>query len=240
MAPPAKQSLKGSSHPRWFYVFAALVVVGAIAAGFVGYDALSRGAPDPTLGWGGVAVAAAAVVAIVLVSSMVKQELTVDADGVEERRRGRTTRIRWSEPHDLYYRAFDASGTPAVARATVQTQDGRRILIDAVNVQGGANVNVPKLVEQYSSTANTSKIQARIDGGEDVSFGVVTLNAKELKLGQKAFELDGPVTLQVERGEIKVGAKGTWVQSHVSVRDIANYACLLRAIGQVTHARAPV
>ena len=34
MAPPAKQSLKGSSHPRWFYLFAALAVVGAIAAGF--------------------------------------------------------------------------------------------------------------------------------------------------------------------------------------------------------------
>lgn len=240
MSPPAKQALKGSSHPKWFFVFAGLAVVAAIGAGFVGYDALSRAAPDPVFGWTGVGVAAALALAIFVVRMFVKSDISVDGDGVEMVRRGTSTKIRWAEPHDLYYRAFDGSGTPTVEKLTLSTPDGRRIEVDQVATQAGGNTNVPKLIEQYSSTANTPRLVARLDEGERVEFGAVSLSRSELVVGDHKVAMDGPVTLQIEAGQIKIGAKGGWTSSHVDLRNVANYACLLRAIGQVTHARAPV
>jgi hypothetical protein len=240
MSSPGKPTLRGTCHPRWFTVFAAVAVVGAIASAFAGYDALSRAAPDTKTGWSALGAAGAAVIAVIVVSTLVKRAIIIDADGIEEKRRGRSVRIRWSEPHDLYYRAFDGSGTPTVETATLTTADGRRIEVEQMNLQGDTSTKVPKLVEQYSSTALLPRVHARLNDGDSVPFGAVTLSRDELTVGTVSCSMDGPVTLQVEQGEIKVGAKGSWQASHVSVRDVANYAVLLRAIGQVTHARAPL
>ncbi len=240
MATPGSKVLKGSSHPRWFAPLASLLVVATLGAGFVGFDALNREAPNPSIGWGGLGAAATAVLAVIALASRTKRELTVDADGIEARVGGKTTRIRWAEPHDYCFRSIAAGGTPTVQTALIRTSDGRTIAVDDIDVPGHANAGVPRLVEQHSTAANWPKLKARIEHGEDVEFGPVSVSHERIKVGSHTFPKDRPISLQVDKGLIQVGADGTWTNSGVAVRDVANYPCLLRAIGQVTQARAPV
>lgn len=231
--------LEGTSRPRWFGAAIAALVLAGLAAGITGFDAFNRMAVDRVRGTGGLAAFFGAIVAAILVGILTKGRLVIDADGIELRKRGKTTRIRWSEPHDMYYQAMTGSDTPAVENVTVSTPDGRRIHVDKVAVPEKPNANVPKVVEQYSTTANWPRIQARLEAGEEVEFGAVRMSRETIHVGELTHAMDRPICFQIENGQIQVGVEKKWQASPVRVRDVANYPCLLRAIGQVAQARPP-
>jgi hypothetical protein len=168
------------------------------------------------------------------VGVVTRRELRIDRDGIQQRVRGKTTLIRWTEPHDFCYRAVAVPADPASEKVTVRTGDGRKIDVDTVPIAGQPGVRLPTLVEKYSTTTNWPKIQARLKAGENVEFGAVQVNQQRVLVGELSYPRERPITLQIERGQIQIGAEGTWVTSNVSFRDVANYPCLLRAIGQVT------
>jgi hypothetical protein len=239
MATQGPTVLEGTSRPRWFGAVVAILVLGGLAAGFAGYDALSRMAVDKVRGGAFVGAFVVALVAALLLAIGTSGRLVIDADGIELRRRGKATRIRWSEPHDIYYDAMTGSDTPAVESVTVRTADGRRIDVGKISVPERPNANVAKVVEQYSTTANWPRIQERLEAGEEVEFGAARMSRKTLNLGELTHTMEHPICFQIERGVIQVGVDKKWQASTVRVRDVANYPCLLRAIGQVAQARPP-
>ena len=239
MATQGSTVLEGTSRPRWLGVAVAILVIGGLGAGFAGYDALSRMAVDKLRGFAGIGAFVIAIVAAIALAIWTSGRLVIDADGIELRRRSKTTRIRWSEPHDMYYEAMTGSDTPAVESVTVRTADGRRIDVGKISVPERPNANVPKVVEQYSTTANWPRIQERLEADKEVEFGAVRMSRKTLHLGDLAHAMEHPICFQIERGVIQVGVDKKWQASTVRVRDVANYPCLLRAIGQVAQARPP-
>jgi hypothetical protein len=232
--------LKGSNHPRWFAPLGAVLVLGGLLGAFAGYDAMRSEPMNAKVAYGGLGTLAFALLAVFAVSAFTKREITVDGEGIDVRTRGgKTMHIDWSEPHDFYYRGIVASGMPTVEKVTLTTEDGRRIDVDSVSVQGNPNACVPKVIEQYSTAAMWPKIQARLAAGEEVRFGAVTMSREKIKIGPLTHSLEKRVTLQIEAGKLKIGTEGKWLQSEVGVSDVANYPSLLKAIGQVSQALPP-
>ncbi len=231
--------MRGIGRPGWFAAFGFTAFMIAVAGGFVGMDALRGPMTNTSLGVMGIGVLAAALAALYMVNAMTRTEVQVDADGVELKLRGKVTRIRFSEPHDVYYREIGTESTPVVKKVSVKASDGRLIDVNIVSVPGSPNMHVPKLVEQKSVAAQWPKIQTRVAAGQDVSFGAARVAAGQLHIGGQSYPLDRPISLQVEQGKLKVGAGGKWTATDVRVLDVANYTCLLRAIGQITQAQPP-
>ena len=240
MATSANTVVHVTTHPRWILpVSLALGVIG-VGGALVGYGAFDSVTPNKTVGYAAWATCVVALAAMAAIRAFTKRALIIDDDGIEIRARGGdATRIRWSEPHDFYYLAVDGSATPAADKASVRTSDGRRIDVTPIPVPDKPNVHVPKLVDQYSTKATWPRIQARLHTGEDIEFGVIRLNDKRIEVGSQAYATEPPVSLQVEKGHLQVGADGSWTASGISILDVANYACLLKAIGQATQARPP-
>jgi len=232
--------IRGSNHPRWFAPVAAALVAVGVAGGFVGFDAMRNEPPKTKQAAGGFGTLALGILATIGLGMATKRELSVDGDGIESRGRGsKSVRIEWREDHDFYYRGITGSGMPAVDKVSVRTPDGRHIDVDNVNVPGNPNARVPKVVEQYSTSANWPRIQAKLQAGEQVEFGAIKLTDKELQVGALTHSLAKRVTLQIELGKIKIGTEGKWTSTEVLVHDVANYPCLLKALGQVAQALPP-
>jgi hypothetical protein len=216
------------------------LAIVAVVGAFAGYQGTYGPMPRQDLGIGGFVAGAAAAAALLALRQLSRRALIVDTDGIElcVGRRA-PTRIRWSEPHDFFFRTISAGATPQALTAVVIAPDGRRIEVDDAADPENEDVRAPRLADQYSTTANWPKIQNRLHDNETVAFGPVRLSRDKLAIGSRQIPMTGPVSLQVEQKFIRVGVQGEWVDSGVSVLDVANYPCLLRAIGQVTHARPP-
>ncbi len=235
-----KKVVAGSIRPQWVAPSTALLALVTMAGAFAGYDGLSQDPPAALLGWGGVGavVIAAALVAFLTVAT--KREIQVDMEGIMVRiGLAKPVRIKWSEPHDYFYRSFTGTSTPSVVDSSVSTPDGRHIDVDDVKLPDHPNAHLPALVEQYSTAANLPKVKKRLAAGEEVTFGQVRLTSDEIKLDDLSHRWDTGVVLQIDDGRLKMSADGKWISSQVLVREVANYPCLLRAIGQIRHARAP-
>jgi len=238
--PGRKQLIKGTTRPGWFTAAAVLVVLAGIAGAFVGYDALSKPQPNTTVGYGGMAALVAAIAIALLLSIVTKQELEVGTKGIKVKKGfGQPVEIAWSEPHDYYYLAVSGASTPSVERASLRTADGRRIDVADVKLPEHPEARVPALVEQYSTAANLPKIREQLDADEDVDFGAVRLNGERIEIGDVSQPMKDGIVLQIERGLIRVGCAGKWTATKVSARDVANYPCLLRAVGQISQALPP-
>ena len=111
--------------------------------------------------------------------------------------------------------------------------------VDDIKLPDHPNANLPALAEQYSTAANLPKIKERLKAGEEVAFGAVRLTSDEIKLEDLSHGREGGVVLQIDDGRLKMSVDGKWFSSQVPVREVPNYPCLLRAIGQIRHARAP-
>lgn len=239
MAKQAPLLIRGTSHPRWFTAAEVVVVLAGVAAGFAGFDALRRFPPNPTVGYAGLGAFGVALVAAILLAVLTKRELVVDSQGIEERSRGKSVRIQWSEPHELYYRAMATPGTTSLERLTLKASDGRQIDVDEVSVPDNPDANAARVVEHYSTAATWSRVQEQLEAGEEVSFAAATMSQKTLRIGTVTHAMDKPVCFQVEKGLLRVGSEGKWLDSQVRACDVANYPSLLRAIGQVSTARPP-
>ena len=237
---PKKVLVQGVTRPGWSAPLAALLGLAAAAGAYAAYVGLGKTPSNPTVGWAGVAtLIVAGGLAFVLVAGT-KRELRIDLDGISMRVGfGRATEIRWSEPHDFFYLGVIGSSTPTVTKARLQASDGRRIDVDDVKLDDYPNANPPALVEQHSTTANLSKIKAQIAEGKTVPFGPLELCDGVLKVDGNSYPLADGLVLNIEAGKLEIGADGDWVACGVAVREVANYPCLLRVIGQVTRARAP-
>jgi len=239
MATPSLPLVKGTNHPRWFGPFGALLVVCGLVGAFAGYDALRAMSPNKLVGVIGIGGFVLSLVITMVLGKLTKRDLLVDADGIEVTGRGKSMRIRWSEPHDLYYRAIASGAMPSVEKVSVRTGDGRRIDVDNVDIPGNPNAKVPTVVEHYSTAANWPRIEARLAAGEDVSFGALRMSRERIQAGVISHATDNTICLQIDKGRIQIGSKGKWFASKVWIRDVANYPCLLRAVGQVAQARPP-
>ncbi len=239
MATQASTVLEGTSRPRWFGVAIALLALIALGGAFFGHSVLNRMVPDKVQGFGALALSGAALLGAILLGALAKTGLTIDNDGIELRRGGKSTRIRWSEAHDLYYQAMTGSDAPALENASVRTADGRRIDVGKVTVPEKPNANVPKAIEQYSTAANWPRLQERLEAGEQLELGRARMSRDRLELGDISHPMDRPICFRIDQGVIQVGSGKSWQSSKVRVCDVANYSCLLRAIGQVAQARPP-
>lgn len=235
-----KKVVAGSTRPQWVAPSTALLALVAMAGAFAGYDGLGQDPPNALMGWGGIAgvVIAAGLVAFLTVAT--KREIRVDRDGIMVRiGLAKPVQIEWSEPHDYFYRSYTGTSTPSVEDASVSTPDGRHIDVDNIKLPDHPNAHLPALVEQYSTAANLPKIKKRLKAGEEVAFGQVGLTRDEIKLEDRSQSWEAGVSLQIDDGRLKMSVDGKWISSQVAVREVANYPCLLRAIGQIRHARAP-
>jgi hypothetical protein len=239
MATHGSTVLEGTSRPRWFGVAVALLAMVALAGGFLGHNLLSRMVADKVQGLGALGVGALGLLGAILLVALAKARLIIDNDGIELRQRGKATRIRWSEPHDIYYQAMTGSDAPAVENVSVRTADGRRIDVGKVAVPEKPNANVAKAIEQYSTAANWPRIQERLDAGEELAFGCVRMSRERIELGDLSHPMARPICFRIAQGQIEVGVEKAWQRSTVRVCEVANYPCLLRAIGQVAQARPP-
>ncbi len=236
----AKGAVHGKIRPKWFAPAAALLVLAAAGGLVAGYDALGAAEPNTSLGWGAVGGAVGALVLAGLLALATRKEIKVDAKTITVRSGlGQSVKIEWSEPHDYYYLAVSDSSTPSVEKARVQTPDGRRIDVDETILPEFPRANVPGLVERYSAAANLPKIKARLEEGEDVEFGPVSMSVGHVKIEDTSHSVEESLVLHIKRGCLQVGVDGEWVATKVSVHDVANYPCLLRVIGQLTQARPP-
>jgi hypothetical protein len=235
-----KKVLEGTIRPGWFAPAVVFMGVAAVAGAVGGYDGLGKDPPSAVIGYGGSALLAVAVVALLLLNLAAKQAIRIDLGGLVVRRGlGKPVEIRWSEEHSYFYRAYTGASTPAVVTATVTTPDGRRIDIDDLKLPNHPNASLPALVEKYSTEANLPKIKRRLEAGEEVELGAVTLTSEHICIGDERHELQAGAVLQIDKGLIQLGSAGKWFPSQVPVREVPNYPCLLRAIGQITHARSP-
>lgn len=232
--------IEASSRPRWFQLVVAIAALLALAGVYLGWDATSGIHPNSRMQTVGFGMVAGAIIVTVLLRHLVTRRIIVDLDGIEVRSAGgKTTRIQWSEPHDFFYLSITETAVPVVERATVRTSDGRSIEVENFDIPGKPNAAVPKVVEQYSTSSNWPKIRARIEAGEEVSFGPIVMSKLQIKIGDSTHSLERRVTLQMNHGKVKVGTEGKWRETDVHVRDIANYPSLLKAIGQVAQALPP-
>jgi hypothetical protein len=240
MAPQDKALLEATSRPTWFGAFAVAAALVGLAGGFAAYDALHPYKPNMTVGGAGLAALALALGSLLGVATFARRQLRIDSGGIQARAGlGDLVRIGWSEPHDLFYEAIGTEGALVVLELSIRASNGRRIDVGTIRAQGKPNTNVPKLVEQQSVAASWPRMQARLEAGDDVQLGAVRVSRQRLRIGALEVPMDRPISLQVEQGKLKVGAEGTWTASEVAIREVANYACLLRAIGQTTQARPP-
>ncbi len=235
-APSTQPVLVGITQPRWLPPIAGIILLPGVVGLFAGIDGLrGKHGADEIVGVVGIGCFVISFAIIIVFTKLLARRLQVDAGGVEVRTRsGKVTRIQWSEPHEVYYRAISGALAPRVERASVRTPDGRRIDVDNVRIPGNPNAGVPNLVERYSTAASWPSIHARLHAGEDVVFGAVRLNRERLKIGLLSHPLGRPLRLDIDRGLIQVQAEGKWLSSKVWVRDVANYPCLLRAVGELT------
>ena len=240
MASQDSPLIEASSRPKWFVAVAALAALVGLAGGFVGWDAVNGIAPNSTTAAAGFGTLAGAILLVLAARHLSTRRLVIDIDGIEVRGTlGKSVRIHWSEPHDFFYLSITETAVPVVEKASVRASDGRCIDVDNVEVPGKANAAVPKVAEQYSTAANWPKIRARIEAGEEVSFGPVSMSKESIRIGDATHSLERRVTLQMNQGKVKVGTEGKWRMSDVLVRDVANYPSLLKAIGQVSQALPP-
>ncbi len=236
----SKKLVEGTVRPSWFVPVVALLLLGAAAGAFLGYSGLTKSPPNTTTGWAGIASAVAAVVLVALLVLVTRCEVRVDLKGIRWRKGlGKPVSIRWSEPHDFFYRAFTGSSTPSVVKARLRTPDGRCIDVDDLQMPDHPTAKLPALVEHHSTAANLPKIKARLEQGEEVQFGAVRLTADEIQVGEVSRSLEKGVVLQLERSRVRLGAEGKWDATDVPVQEVANYPCLLRAIGQISQALPP-
>lgn len=235
----ARTVLRVLSYPKWYTPATVVLLLLALAAGFLGYQSTAGVTVPRELGTPSWIVLALALLALIGARAMTRRELTIDADGIEVKAAGKSTRIAWEEPHQFQYRSVTDAGTPEAVTARIVAPDGRTIDVDDTADPENERVRAPKLADQYSTTANWPKIRARVQEGEDVAFGPVRLNKERLQIGEHSFATSNGISLQVEKRLIRVGAEGKWIDSGVSVLDVMDYPCLLRAIGQVTSARPP-
>ncbi|MBI4704075.1 MAG: hypothetical protein HY744_23445 [Deltaproteobacteria bacterium] len=232
--------VQGVARPRWFAPLGASMGLVALVGAFVGYDGFGRPQPDASVGGAGLGVLLAAIAVVLAVATATRREIRIDGEGIDVRiGRGEPTRIRWSEPHDFFCLAVSGTVAATVEKARLQTADGRRIDVDNWRLPGSPAAGLPRLVEQYSTAASWPKIEARLDAGEEVGFGAVKVSRERILLGERSHPMDKGLALQLDQGRLRVGAGGKWEASDVCVRDVANYPCLLRAIGQVSQARPP-
>lgn len=227
------------THPRWYGPMGAvLVLVGAIGF-FAGIDALRKDTPNVAAGVLGIGSLVVAVLVMVIVSKLVRRTLRLDREGIEIRTRsGEVSHIRWNEPHDFYYQGIAPAGLarlamPKVQKVSVRTPDGRRVDIEDVKVRGNPNAGLPAFVEQQSTAARWPGLWAQLQGGASVRFGKVELSREQVKIGRDVIRLDAPIELGVTNGIIEIKRGGSWRKSAVRVRQVANYPCLLRALGEL-------
>lgn len=235
MATKAAPLIETASRPRWFQLIAAVGVIVALAGAYIGWDATSGIHPDSTKQAAGFGTVAGAIVLVLVIRQLVTRKLLIDLDGILVG----STRIQWSEPHDFFYLSITETAVPVVEKVLLRTADGRSIEVENIDVPGKPNAAVPKVVEQYSTASNWPKIRARIEEGEEVSFGPVSMSKQQLKVGDATHSLERRVTLQMNHGKVKVGTDRKWIETDVQVRDVANYPSLLKAIGQVAQALPP-
>lgn len=237
---PGLSVVKGTSRPWWFAPFAVIMGLIGLAGTFVAYDALQSYQPDKSTGTKAVGAVVAAIAALLGVGTLTKKGVEIDSEGIAMRTGwGKTTRIQWSDAHHLYCEVGDRAGAAAIQHVSLRTPDGRQIDVPRIAVAGNPNAHVPRLVEQWSTAAQWPKIQARISDGESVAFGPISVSRESIRIGEREFPMDSRLSLQVEHGKLKIGAQGGWIDSDVLVQDIANWECLLRAIGQITQAEPP-
>lgn len=235
-----KGAVHGSVRPKWFAPAAAVLVLGAFGGLLVSYDSLNDTLADPAQRFGGVGAAVGALLLIALLWYGSRREWNVDASGVSLRVGfGKAVEIKWSEPHDYFYRAVTGSSTPSVEKASVQTPDGRRIDVDNTKLPAFPNATIAGLVERYSAAATLPKITASIEAGDPVQFGPVTLAGGQLKIADTEHSVDAGLVLHIKQERLQVGVDGDWIATGVSVHEVPNYPCLLRVIGQLTQARPP-
>ena len=181
-----------------------------------------------------------AIAIAVLLSVATKQELQIGTKGIKVKKGfGQPVEIIWSEPHDYYYLAVSGASTPSVESASLRTEDGRRIDVTDVKLPEHPEARIPALVEQYSTAANLPKIREQLDADEDVDFGAVRLNRERIEIGNVSQPMEDGIVLQIDKGLIRVGCAGKWTSTKTPVRDVANYPCLLRAVGQISQALPP-
>jgi hypothetical protein len=211
-----------------------------VAGAFAAYVGLGKTPTNATVGYAGLAALVVTGALAVLIIAGSKREVKIDLEGITMRVGfGKPTAIRWSEAHDFFYLGVTGSSTPTVTRARIQASDGRRIDVDEAKLADFPNANLPALVEQHSTTANLAKIHKQLAAGEEVRFGPFELRDGSLVVDGKSYSLKEGLVLNLEEGMVEIGADGDWIASGVAVREVANYPCLLRLIGQVTRARAP-
>jgi hypothetical protein len=220
------ERLEGTSHPRWYGGVGALIVlVGAVGL-FSGIDALRASPPSTAFGIVGIGGFVVAIAIMAVVGKLVARRLIVDADGVEVRTRGGdVTRIRWSEPHELYTRAIGGS----LKKVSVRAPDGRRIDVDSVRVPGNPNAGVPAFVEHRSTAAAWPAIAAQLAAGQDVAFGKkVRLSRARVQIGRTSIAREARIAVRVHQGKLELkGARGS---ASIWVRQVANFPCLMRAL----------
>lgn len=235
-----KGAVHGSIRPKWFAPVAALLVFAAAGGLLLSYDSMNNTLAQPAERYGGAAAAVVALLLIFLIAQGSRREWNVDAKGVSLRVGfGKPTEIKWSEAHDYYYRAVTGSSTPSVEKASVQTPDGRRIDVDNTKLPGFPNATIAGLVERYSAAATLPKITERIEAGEEVQFGPVTVENGKLIIADSEHSVDEGLVLHIKQDRLQVGVDGDWIATKVSVHEVPNYPCLLRVIGQLTQARPP-
>ena len=139
MAAPGKFQAKGSTYPRWFTPFAALSGLLILASGFAAYDGIAVSHNNP-VGYGGALATAVIITALVVVNKKSRIELLANSEGIEQHKGGRTTKIKWSEPHEFYYVAFSDTQTPAVEVARIKTTDGREIDVVDMHIPEQPNI----------------------------------------------------------------------------------------------------
>ncbi len=235
-----KKVVAGSIRPSWVAPCAALSVLGALAGAFAAYDGLGQDPVNIVMGGGGIAAVVVALALMGFLSVATKREISIDMDGITQSiGRAKPVHIDWSEPHDFFYRTYTGTSTPSVETASLSTPDGRHIDIDELKLPDHPNANLPALAEQYSTAANLPRIKNRLKAGKQVTFGEVTLTEEAIEIEGRSHSREGGLVLQIDHDMLKVSVDGKWVSTEVSVKQVPNYPCLLRAIGQIRHARAP-
>lgn len=232
-------SIRVVARPRWFSTAVMLLLVGVAGAGFLGFQAFQGTEPNPPLGYGLMALGVVLAGVVVVGFARLREELTVDHNGIERNARGAITKISWSEPHDYFYVALDSSGGPATNKATLRASDGRRVDLIEVIQSDSSVVRVPAVVEQFSTKSLWPRVQKQLEEGQEVAFGPIVVDSKSVRFGETKFSRAEPLSVRVTKGEIQVGVGGEWQSTATQLLEVPNYPTFLRAIGQITQARAP-
>jgi len=231
-------TLHGTSHPRWYGPALMPLVLAWILALVTGVAALFD--KHWTIGFAGLGGFVVGLAITVLISKLVGSKLELDETSVRATsRRGKVTEIRWTEPHQILFRAVAVrSGAVVSSKATVSTPDGRRIEI--VEAFGNpANKGMVDAAVSHSSAAKWPELERRLRAGETLQFGHVSVSLTEVRVGSTLFPVRDQPLVDVTAGRIEVRARDGRASQAVHVREVPNFRSLARALQAVLSGSEP-